>query len=181
VTTIVAVSNGKRAWIGADLCASHGDICTYDNDKLIRCGHFVFGCSGMASAKDLLRAFRTKLAKARSVYEFAGLVHWVLLKNKYKMIGTDDDDPKWVGALDILLVAESGNVFVLSDGVRITKPATGVVASIGSGCEFAVGAGNALLRVGRMKPGRDVVEAAIVEACRWDRSSGGKPHVLEVK
>lgn len=179
MTTVAAISDGKRAWIGADRCTTLGDTRSYDNDKLIRCGHFAFGCAGSAKAKNFLRACSPELKKARSIYEFAGLVHRILFRHKFKMRGNYETED-CIGHLDIL-VAESSNVFVLSDGVRITTPNKGVVAAIGSGCEFAVGAGNAALRGGKAKPGRDLIHFTIVEACRWDRNSGGTPQIIEVK
>ncbi len=153
MTCIVAVTDNKKVWMGADSAATGPglDRWTMNTPKVWSKGPFVFGVAGNPSVAQKMRSsFNPELANLDPYSYISGK----FVEQLESLLGDDGRD-------SLLLVGYQGRIFeiVMPQNYLVMEPKENY-ASIGSGAPFALGA----LRASRGNPERRI-KLALDAAC----------------
>ena len=174
MTTIVAViEEGVGTWIGADSLVTSGHQRAGQCDKWVRGKGFAIGVSGHLFTIDLLRHSVRSFRANMDAHEVWDTVQRLSFKAGH-MASNKEGDPSW---RDIGMVwATKKHVWSYSGSGGACVFKAGILASVGSGSNYAEGAWVALEGVGLEYKPR--LLRCLKAALSWDTASGG-PIFLE--
>jgi len=184
MTTIVAVRKDKQIVIAADRLTTYGSVkesakYVVNSSKILRLGDTYFGLSGEASWDIVLTSYynsltkKPKLDSISAIYEFARVMHPVLLEEHYLHPEADKDDDFDPTNIMALIVNKHG-IFILGR-YRYVQEYTRFYA-MGNGREFALGAMFTLYDT--EASAKEIAKAGVTAGCEFDEDSEGP---IEVK
>lgn len=179
MSVVVAVRSGDRAVIAADTQYSRGNTLlpgemSRSPSKLHAIGNAYIGIIGSSAHHNVVRSLLKRhpdvfdFTSADALFESLRTLQPILRDEYYLLAAEDDQDQEYESnQLHGLAVSPSG-VFSFQSYREVSE--LDPFWAIGTGDEYALGALNAVYVDG--KDPRQIAEAAVRAACRFDMSSG---------
>lgn len=168
MTTIVAVRDGERTWIGSDTMANHCGTRLDFGPKWARHKNWAVGIAGDARTINIFQHHAERLlSELGGAFEFTQRFHDLLKECGYDLSAADREAPPNT-AQDLLLASPAGIWSIPSDmSIRCVDHWVD-----GSGRGYGLGAMAAFMRQGGVRGG-DMVKAVIEIAMEHDINTGG--------
>jgi ATP-dependent protease HslVU (ClpYQ) peptidase subunit len=168
VTTICAVRDGKRTWIGSDTLGSREGLRAVCGHKWVRFGAWAIGHSGDLRALNIMRHHAKRLLDdLDEPFEFTARLMDVLRDCDYDLSAHKGQHTPCTG--QSLILANPGNVWRLCDTLSFS-PNEHYWAD-GSGQEYALGA---MFAMREIKDAERVLRAGLAAAMEYDAGTGGE-------
>lgn len=172
MTCILGFRAGEVAVLGADRRSTFGGTPLTDGaQKLVTAGEWTIGTAGSARYKQVLARNIAALATAPTIDDLATVLRDALIADGWKPKADPDGGPDCYG--HSAAVTRAGRLWLVGSDFGIAEIEAGEFVGFGSGCDYALGAGEALKRTG-LAPA-DVIRGAIAIACKFEPSCGGEP------
>jgi ATP-dependent HslUV protease, peptidase subunit HslV len=177
MSTVVVVKKGGQVAIAADSLTSFGSTKLqghYANskDKIIQFGDSYVGMVGSAAHNLVLRNVLKnypdifQLDSRESIFESYLRLH-PILKEKYFLVATEDDDPEYESSRLQALIANSRGIFGIFSWREVYDYTR--FWAIGSGSEYALGAMHGLYD--RLDSALEIAEAGVAAGTEFDDGS----------
>ena len=167
MTTICAVRDGKRTWIGSDTMGQTGGTRIDVGPKWVKSGGWAVGIAGNHRVQTLCESQSAVLFKnLESPFEFTGRFHTLLKEDGFDLSPTKDRANPNTGQ-DLLLATASGLWLIVAD-LSVTSVERWCE---GSGHGYGLGAMFAMREI--HEPER-VLRAALAAAFESDAGTGGE-------
>lgn len=168
MTVIVALRQHGETWIGADSQRSFGNIRVTPVQKLMIAGGVALGIAGFERTGALVYRNAEKVFADCDPFLIGQRIRDLVKEDGYQGgIHRDDHNGPLGYGCDMIIATKTG-VFFLSEDFTPTQIPDGTLWAAGSGMEYALGAGN----VASDAPTEGRINAAILAACRFDKSCG---------
>jgi ATP-dependent HslUV protease, peptidase subunit HslV len=177
MSTVVAVRKGNQVAIAADSLTSFGSTKLqgrYANskDKIIAFGDSYIGMVGSAAHNLVLRSVLKhypeifQLDSREAIFESYLKLH-PILKEKYYLVATEEDDPEYESSRLQALIANQWGIFGIFSWREVYDYTR--FWAIGSGSEYALGAMHGLYE--RLDSALAVAEAGVAAGAEFDDGS----------
>lgn len=176
MTVIAAVHQNGETWIGSDSQREWAGTRLIAGDKLIEVPQLgIVAVSGNSKAQRLIRGNLTRLSGAASPDAAAAAIRQILDDDKWAhMSAHDGKGPADYGLSMVLATPDA--VYLVASDFLVQPMEERELLAIGSGGEYAMGAGEAL----RWSDPETRVRAAVEAAIKWDTGCGGPAHIRRV-
>lgn len=175
MTVIAALHQNGETWIGSDSQRDWGGARLILGSKVIAAPGIAMGCSGNSKLQLLIRKSLDVIVADHDEWGVAKRIRAALDDDKWAHMTCDDGKGPANYGMSIALATPS-QVFLISADFMVQPFADGDLMAVGSGADYAIGAGEVL----RAASPEARVRAAIQTAIKWDTGCGGDAHVMRV-
>lgn len=169
MTTIVAIRDGKRTWIGSDMQATRGGTARISGSKWVPFGSWAVGIAGDLRAQSICAKHAKRLLDdLAGAFEFTERLEALLREYSFDLSPAPDDATPNT-AQDMILACPNTIWSICADMSIVEIPD---YWAEGSGYRFALGAMSAADRFKTIKS-EDLARIALETAMKYDTGTGG--------